>query len=736
LEKLGPETKSLLGLGGSSSWPSDETVEDFRGAVSFESANGGEIGKSEVIVLAAKSSSPERASKFLSLLLDEVDSKLSEVRANRFESMEAELRATCESNLQSRKTLVNELIAMEAKIGSDIGLVRSLIEPSMGSPSAFEEERNQVLLEQRTAIQERDMAMMLRDSLRESARKSLDEIPTSAELLTMQPQLADLIAGLAVAKQNLSEQEGRYTSRHGLVRAAKERVESLRRQIKSSLPLAISGLNNQIRARDEVVNKKTRALEKMQETQTRVSKYRVHYATASQELEKQTGDLSDAKARLARMQARKMASGSIKLLTRIGEPWTGTKSDGLGKRALALAGGLGGLLIGLGLVMIVAPPYTEPDAHQAAQVTEVDEETVSEQRLAQQLSDVLPQRSDAKAPSAPVAPPQYPVVDQAPSPPVTEPPLRPDPAAVPVQTSTDAQKLAETVSSTLTENVTPPATAPVMTAGAVAAAAATASVASGFESVAPVDLEPEFSVVETETTTPTLPTMAMDAPATAEAAYLTPTPRTNEESGSQVAPVQYPATQQPVSTAPPSHPAIPDQSQATRPASQTLAAIFANMPQPKTDIGVDDSDEELEKDAEASVSSNRIADRILDVTDQQLSETRVPEPQVEDQTASNSNIRQPVDTIQLGASSIVPQSDAIPLQRRASYRPVDLARVEDGDEQSGTEEASLSGETQDAADQPELSERSIDSVFSQLQNPESRRVEPTTTYDPTNPDQA
>ena len=100
LQQLGPERSSLFGLGGAGSdWPSDDTVNTVRGSISFESANGGEYGKSELVVLAAKDANPQRAQKFISLLLDEVDDKLSEIQSDQFESMEAELRATCDLSL-------------------------------------------------------------------------------------------------------------------------------------------------------------------------------------------------------------------------------------------------------------------------------------------------------------------------------------------------------------------------------------------------------------------------------------------------------------------------------------------------------------------------------------------------------------------------------------------------------------------------------------------------------------
>ena len=130
LETLGPDRSSLLGLGGgiTGSWPSEQDIENFRGAVSFESANGGEFGESEVIVLAAKGSSPTRSVKFLSILMDEVDNKLSVIQGDRFESMEAELRATRDSTLRSKEALESDLMAIESGFdGTDIHLYLSLI---------------------------------------------------------------------------------------------------------------------------------------------------------------------------------------------------------------------------------------------------------------------------------------------------------------------------------------------------------------------------------------------------------------------------------------------------------------------------------------------------------------------------------------------------------------------------------------------------------------------------------
>ena len=50
-------------------------MENVQGMISFSAPNGGEFGKTEVIILNTKSTSPERSRKFIEILLDEMDTK-------------------------------------------------------------------------------------------------------------------------------------------------------------------------------------------------------------------------------------------------------------------------------------------------------------------------------------------------------------------------------------------------------------------------------------------------------------------------------------------------------------------------------------------------------------------------------------------------------------------------------------------------------------------------------------
>lgn len=686
LEELGPETTSFLGLGSiSSSWPSDQTIEDYRGNVSFESANGGEFGKSEVIVLAAQSSSPKRSVEFLSLLLTHVDKKLSEIRADRFESMEAELRATCESALKTREKLEDRVKEMDASFGTDILVFSSFNGGNAGSPSAFETKLNEIKLDIRTASRKLSELQSQKRALAGALNSSYKELPSSAELLANQPTLANKYESLSKARQKLSEAAGMYTSSHPAYKAAKQQVEAVIQQIRASMGTVARGLDSQITAQKDAIELLEALYAKNSETLKRVSRHRAPYMAATKELDKQNEDYSDASARLARMQSRKLASDSIKLLTRIGDPWIGTRPDGMGKRALALVGGIAGLLIGLGLVMIVAPPYVDETAISSAEPEE--RETTSSQRLA----DYLPENRRTE--------PEPPPVSAATNQQVVSPPPAPAPISVPVptQAETTASSIEDAVSSSFESN-TPPAAEPTPPVVQVP--------------VPPVEQVPSPPVVQTPESIVQIPTQQVSpAPATPTIQIPVPvapqTPETQQPSyqpQSMVEPVmpqaptipqvQFPETfvaqpertisEDTIESLMPTEETMPEsdhsivsvetqpqpQSQpeaATRPASRTLAAIFANMPQPRTDIAVETEDSPSPGDDEALPT------------------------------------REETQTIQLQDDAIS-GAGSLPLQRRTAHRPIDLAKTE----------------TDLDKDQNATSRHSIDDVFSELK-PGKRR---------------
>lgn len=361
LEKLGPDKTSFLGLGGGGkNWPSQQDIEDYRGAVSFQAANGGEFGKSEVIVLAAKSSNADRSIKFLTILLDEVDGKLADIRAARFQSMESEIKSTLDVARLAMGDLTQKLEDMEASFGADLQMVRS-INGSQGVPTAFENKINQIRKEKRDAQRELAALESIRASLEDASRNPNADIPINSELLALQPTLGGLVTGLAKAKEALAAAEGEFEPRHRTVRQGRQTVESMNSRIRETIALALEGLQNQISMTRDQVHKSDERLTQNALRLGSLSTQRVAYMKLEQEVKKRTEDYTVAMARLSEVQSRSEADSSVQLLTRIGTPWVGTRADGIGKRSVALLGGFGGLLIGLGLVLVVAPPFDEAE---------------------------------------------------------------------------------------------------------------------------------------------------------------------------------------------------------------------------------------------------------------------------------------------------------------------------------------------------------------------------------------
>ncbi len=666
LEKIGPSRKSLLGLGGvPSGWPSHSTIEDFRGSITFESANGGEFGKSDLVVLAAKTSNPGRSVKFLSVLMDEMDTRLTEVRASQFESMESELQATCESALTTRSDLEDRIKEMDASFGTNISTVQSMNERSAGSPSAFDNKLNQIRSDRRLAVSEMASLRSIKESLKSSG--SSLELPTSRELLASQPALSDMVSGLAKAKADLSKLESRLGESHPLLKEGRDNVALMQRQLIDAIPATINGLDGQIAVLENRIEILDATMAENADLLKKISSKRVPYAALARDLEKQTENYSDASARLAQVKSRKEASKSIQLLTRIGEPWVGTRADGLGKRVLSLVGGIAGLIVGLGLVMIVAPPFVDPTQDAAA--ASVSEQQPSDSHFV----DRVLQRDQVKSAESSVEP--------APTtPPAQLSPTTPPPAVVAVAPVAAAAAAVVATQQHPTGPVAPapsPQEPPKTQVVQIPAPEVAAQ-----EAIAPVAPAPQAGSIPLQ--------VSVQKTAPAPAPPVPDSPPVEAVPSAQSAPLAR--TPQDSSLAPPPMP---------RPASKTLAAIFANMPQPKTDVSLPPSTDSAGETSETSVEAINSKIEAL-----------------EEELATGSNTSVPVrvqsETIQLDDSQTMPNESSLQLQRRTSViRPVDLARVnESPDVEIVSEEA--------ADDSDELSRETIDSAFSQLEPPQPK----------------
>lgn len=355
LEKLGPASSWSFATG---NYPSDDLIESTQGDITLNAPNGGEFGKTEAVVLSVKTTDAERSRKFMNLLLDEVDSKLGEVRMLRLESMQNELSRASANSMAALTASSMKLRDLEKSFGSDITTIRGLNDPQ-GS-GGFDLKLNQIRLEQREAAAQLASAKNQRRLLVEAERSGGVEFVTSNELLELQPALGGIMTNLATAMAQLAINEGRYTELHPELKRSRRAVERQKQQLFDSIGTTIKGLDSQIETLGGLDESLKQSIAEMQQQLENLTEQRVPYATLEEEVKKKSEVYNEVQGRLAQVKSHAMSSGDVTMLTRVDQPQVSSRPDQIGATQAGLLGGALGLIFGLGLVALLSPPFVDP----------------------------------------------------------------------------------------------------------------------------------------------------------------------------------------------------------------------------------------------------------------------------------------------------------------------------------------------------------------------------------------
>jgi uncharacterized protein involved in exopolysaccharide biosynthesis len=353
LEQLGPASKGMFGLS-ARGWPSEEVIEDVQGAISFSAPNGAEFGKTEVIVLNTKASSRERSRKFIELLLGEIIVKVDEVRTLRLQSMETELTQVHQSALMALNESKAKLQEMDRELGTDIGAI-NISNDSQASDNTIKRDMSQIYVEKRQTESHLETLRTLLTQL-VAARENPDQIVSiSGDLIKFQPALDDLKKELVKTQRALAKMEGQYEPQHPKVAFAKNEIEAMKQQLYLELAASISGLESSVATTQRRLDRLNLELGNLDGRLLSLGEKRAGAVTLFAELKKRTEIANEAQSDLAEIHGLAQAKNAA-LLTRVDEPQVSTRPDGLGKKAMILAGALGGLMLGLGIVLMIAPP--------------------------------------------------------------------------------------------------------------------------------------------------------------------------------------------------------------------------------------------------------------------------------------------------------------------------------------------------------------------------------------------
>ncbi len=356
MEKLGVKRSSFFGSGG----VSDNDIEEMQGNIEFGAPNGAEFGRTEAVVLKVTANTRDEAKKFTDLLLDEIDSKLSDVRRQRLNSMERELSLASESTKMLLQQSSDQLQAIERGFGTEITTIRELNDPQAGN--SFDQKLNQIRQEKRDAVSAlvsaREQKILLENAL------ANDSLVTSKQLLDMQPALSVMMGSLNTARQQLSIDEGRYKSLHPALQASRDAVRHQEEMLFKSLEPTIVGVDSQIAMAEAKVGRLDQSISELEGKLLSLTEQRVPYAKLQEDVMNKTKVHSEVQAKLSQIRSYTSSAENIGLLTRVGEPQVGSRPNGLGKTALVTVGLAGGLLIGLGLVALAVPPSGTALAYQ------------------------------------------------------------------------------------------------------------------------------------------------------------------------------------------------------------------------------------------------------------------------------------------------------------------------------------------------------------------------------------
>ena len=349
LSKLGPPA-----LTSESAWLGDQNLEATQGKIQISAPNGAEFGRTEVIVLSVQQNTRERAGQFVSYLLDEVEDTLRELRSAQFGSMQEELDQAASTAEKSYLEAANELKSFERKIGADLSTLISLNDAQAGTNNLQSELAN-LSVEQRVAWADVENVLKQIQILKEitDQPESLLEVPQ--ELLQLQPTLSSLARGLNDAVLAYSRSKGRYQMEHPRVREDHRSVQDIKQRIEEKLTRTLGSLQNQLELREGKYNRITQLIDQKKQRLGELSSLRVDYTTLRQKVAKRREIHAGTQSSLAEIVTLGTSAKKVSLISRIDMPQTELYADGPSNKVVVFGGMLAGLLIGLGLVMFVAP---------------------------------------------------------------------------------------------------------------------------------------------------------------------------------------------------------------------------------------------------------------------------------------------------------------------------------------------------------------------------------------------
>lgn len=352
LEKIGAEPAFLMKIG-AETWPTTKDVELALKKVEVRAPRGAELGTTEVIYLDTKHSSRKRAYDLNVAICDTLEERLQQVRQSRADAVLEELTSARDVAKKELVAATEKLQTIERKAGEDLSDLRGMTDANSSANSSRNQLDNVKSELRQAETQLRQMTLDL--ELAEKAFSSPEQLLSPNSLVNSQSGLKKLREGLADARLNASQLQGRFTENHPLVQAALKAEQEIQVRLREELGLARQTLVNDT----SLINRRITTLqEQRDELIARIdvlADIRAEYANIVADVRSRSQVLQETERQLSEVQAARDAAVSCSLVTRIDTPFSSETPVGPGRLTILAGSTMAGLFFGFGALFLVAP---------------------------------------------------------------------------------------------------------------------------------------------------------------------------------------------------------------------------------------------------------------------------------------------------------------------------------------------------------------------------------------------
>jgi uncharacterized protein involved in exopolysaccharide biosynthesis len=352
LETVGPKPSWF---GAPKNYPTLRDVEDFRKQVDMRPPGGAEFGQTEVFYLSVVDTNRARAAELLTALVDQLELRMQTLRDDRAQSMTVELKKTVAMAEQDLDVRTQQLAKFEAGIGADLAELRNL-NATTGTQSEVAQEMQAIASERRSNEAVRRENEQLLKLLKAVEKSPAQLIATPNTLLKSQPAIQRLKDALIDAQVRTARLLGTYADDHPFVVGARESESLIEKQLRDEVAVAIKGLEIDLQLatdRDASLGAKSQA---GRERTARLAGARAEYANLVAAVENHTKLVEAARKNLADARADLASAHAASVIGRIDGVEAGVRPVGPGRVTITAAGGVAGLILGLGVVFLFAKP--------------------------------------------------------------------------------------------------------------------------------------------------------------------------------------------------------------------------------------------------------------------------------------------------------------------------------------------------------------------------------------------